>query len=99
MYVKYLLSTTGVQVNIKNKKQQTPLMVATTYDVITLLQKYASCYEEYPVHNFSKVILCGDTGAGKSSLAKVKRIKFAVFSSAYETLSCKIEFLGLLFYH
>ena len=53
---------------------RTPLMVARAYDVITLLQKYATCYEDYPVHTFSKVILCGDTGAGKSSLAKVKWI-------------------------
>ena len=47
-------------------------MVARKYDIITLLQKYTTCYEDYPVHTFSKVILCGDTGAGKSSLAKVK---------------------------
>ena len=49
-------------------------MVATAYDVIRLLQKYTTCYTNYPVHTFSKVILCGDTGAGKSSLAKVKWI-------------------------
>ena len=50
-------------------------MMATKYDVIRLLQKYTICYEDYPVHTFSKVILCGDTGAGKSSLAKVKWIQ------------------------
>ena len=49
-------------------------MLATKYDVISLLQNYTTCYEDYPVHTFSKVILCGDTGAGKSSLAKVKWI-------------------------
>ena len=49
-------------------------MMATKYDVIRLLKKYTTCYEDYPVHTFSKVILCGDTGAGKSSLAKVKWI-------------------------
>ena len=47
-------------------------MLAIAYDVITLLQKYTTCYKDYPVHIFSKVILCGNTGAGKSSLAKVK---------------------------
>ena len=72
--VKYLLSTPGISVNTKNKRQQTPLMVATKYDVITSLQKYSTCYEDYPVHTFNKVILCGDTGAGKSSLAKVLRL-------------------------
>ena len=47
-------------------------MMSRKYDVISLLQKYTTCYKDYPVHTFSKVILCGDTGAGKSSLAKVK---------------------------
>ena len=50
-------------------------MMATKYDVISLLQRYTTCYKDYPVHTFSKVILCGDTGAGKSSLAKVKWIE------------------------
>ena len=58
---------------IRNYKHLTPLMMATKYDVITLLQKYSTCYEDYPVHTFNKVILCGDAGAGKSSLAKVSR--------------------------
>ena len=60
--------------NIRNYKHRTPLMMATKYDVITLLQKYTTCYEDYPVHTFNKVILCGDAGAGKSSLAKVKLV-------------------------
>ena len=58
--------------NIINSKHLTPLMVATKYDVITVLQPYSTCYDDYPVHTFNKVILCGDTEAGKSSLAKVK---------------------------
>ena len=72
--MEHLLSIPGIDVNIRNAKQQTPLMVATNYDIIRLLRKYTTCYEDYPVHTFSKVILCGDTGAGKSSLAKVKWI-------------------------
>ena len=69
--VNHLLSIPGIAANAKNKSQQTPLMLATKYDVITSLQKYSTCKEDYPVHTFNKVILCGDTGAGKSSLAKV----------------------------
>ena len=71
MCVKHLISTPGIVVNTKNQKQQTPLMVATNYDVITSLRKYSTSYEDYPLHTFNKVILCGDTGVGKSSLAKV----------------------------
>ena len=70
--MKRLLSIPGVGVNIRNSNQQTPLMLATKYDAVTLLQKYTTSVEDYPVHTFSKVILCGDTGAGKSSLAKVQ---------------------------
>ena len=73
--VKRLLSAPGIDVNVSNHVQQTPLMMATKYDVIKLLQMYTTCYEDYPVHTFSKVILCGHTGAGKSSLAKVKWIE------------------------
>ena len=73
--VNHLLSTHGIAVNAKNKRQQTPLMVATKYDVITSLKKYSTCKEEYPVHTFNKVILCGDTRAGKSTLAKVPSLR------------------------
>ena len=74
--VERLLFTRGVDVNvnIRNVNQQTALMMATVYDVMMLLQKYTTCHEDYPLHNYSKVILCGDTGAGKSSLAKVNWI-------------------------
>ena len=74
--MKHLLSTPGIDVNMKNLQQLTPLMLATKYDVITLLQKYSTCCEDYPVHTFNKVILCGDTAAGKSSLAKVKWVSY-----------------------
>ena len=76
--MKRLLSIPGVGVNIRNSNQQTPLMLATKYDAVTLLQKYTTSVEDYPVHTFSKVILCGDTGAGKSSLAKVQGISMTM---------------------
>ena len=69
---------------------QTPLMMATKYDVIRLLKKYSTCYEDYPVHTFSKVILCGDTGAGKSSLAKVKWIGPGLLQYHYSDNKCTI---------
>ena len=72
--MKCLLSAPGIDVHISNYMRETPLMVATKYDVITLLTRYTISCEDYPVHTFGKVILCGDTGAGKSSLAKVKWI-------------------------
>ena len=69
----------------------TPLMMARKYDVITLLQKYSTCYEDYPVHTFSKVILCGDTGAGKSSLAKVQWIGPGLLGfHTFDTNACRV---------
>ena len=69
--VKALLSTPGIDVNIQNSDGDIPLKIATKYEVITILQKYTTSCEDYPIHSFGKVILCGDTGSGKSTLAQV----------------------------
>ena len=72
--LKALLSTPGIDVNIQNSNGETPLKMATKYDVLTMLQKYTTSCEDYPIHSFGKVILCGDTGSGKSTLAQVMNI-------------------------
>ena len=69
--MKALLSTPGIDVNIKDSYDNIPLMMATKYDVLTMLRKYTTSCEDYPIHSFGKVILCGDTGSGKSTLAQV----------------------------
>ena len=43
------------------------MLASEDYEMLTLLR---SC-SEFPVHTFSKVILCGNSGAGKSTLAQV----------------------------
>ena len=66
--VKKLLLAPGIDVNIKDRYGRTPVMLASgNYEMLTLLR---SC-SEFPVHTFSKVILCGNSGAGKSTLAQV----------------------------
>ena len=66
--VKKLLLAPGIDVNIKDRYGRTPVMLASgDYEMLTLLR---SC-SEFPVHTFSKVILCGNSGAGKSTLAQV----------------------------
>ena len=66
--VKELLSVPGIDVNIKEENGDTAVMLARgKYDILKLLR--ALC--EFPVHTFSKVILCGNSGAGKSTLAQV----------------------------
>eukprot|EP00731_Ephydatia_muelleri_P033973 Em0043g17a len=65
--VKELLLAPGIDVNIKDRSGRTPVMLASgRYEILTLLR---SC-SEFPVHTFSKVILCGNSGAGKSTLAQ-----------------------------
>ena len=69
--VKALLSTPGIDVNIQDSNGDIPLKLARKYEVITMLQMYTTSCEDYPIHSFGKVILCGDTGSGKSTLAQV----------------------------
>ena len=66
--VKKLLMAPGIDVNIKDTDGNTPVMLASgNYEILKLLR----IHSEFPVHTFSKVILCGNSGAGKSTLAQV----------------------------
>ena len=66
--VKKLMLAPGIDANIKNNDGKTPVMLASgNYEILKVLR---SC-SEFPVHTFSKVILCGNSGAGKSTLAQV----------------------------
>ena len=66
-----LLSVPGINLSIKDAHGRTAVMVATEYKVLDLLNKYVKNCEDFPIHSFGKVILCGHTGAGKSTLAQV----------------------------
>ena len=72
--VRLLLSTPGTDANLVNRNGNTPLKLATDYDVLTLLQKYTTSCEDFPLHTYGKVIMCGDSGVGKSTLTKVRCI-------------------------
>ena len=66
--VKELMSVPGIDVNIKDKNGNTAVMLAHgKYEILKLQRVFC----EFPVHTFSKVILCGNSGAGKSTLAQV----------------------------
>ena len=60
--VKKLLLARGIDANIEDASGRTPVMLANgDYEILTLLRSFS----EFPVHTFSKVILCGNSGAGK----------------------------------
>ena len=70
--VRLLLSAPGINVNLENYRGNTPLNLATDYEVLTLLQKYTTSCEDFPVHAYGKVIMCGDSGAGKTTLIEAR---------------------------
>ena len=73
--VQNLLSAPGINVDIKDAVGRTPVMVAEQdYRILALLEKCMKCYDDFPVHTITKVVLCGNTGAGKSTLAQVRSI-------------------------
>ena len=69
--VQILLSVPGIDLNIKNEHGNTAVMVARDYGVLNLLNKYIKNCEDFPIHSFGKVIICGDSEVGKSTLAQV----------------------------
>ena len=70
--VQYLLSTSHVNPLAKDKFGRTPLYYATgKYNIVKLFQPFIDCSRDFPVHTFTKLILTGDGGAGKTTLAQL----------------------------
>ena len=60
----------------KNKHEQTAMELAYRNDVnrfsiLKMFEPFEQCRKDFPVESYSKVFFCGNTGAGKSSLAAV----------------------------
>ena len=68
--VRALLSHPGIEINIKNKREQTAMMVAGHTCLGVFNQMLKTC-NEFPVDSYGKVVLCGKSKAGKSSLTQV----------------------------
>ena len=86
--VQYLLSTGCVNPLAEDQVGNTPLSFVTgKYDIIKLLQPYTDCSRDYPVHTFTKLILMGDTGAGKTTIAQLITI-LAHRSSSAPAVDC-----------
>ena len=69
--VQHLLSTGRVNPLTKNKSGFTALSYASgCYDLIKLFEPFEECRTAFPVHTFTKLILTGDSGAGKTTTAK-----------------------------
>ena len=70
--VQYLLSTGRVNPLTKNKFGDTALSIASNkYDILKLFEPFEECRTAFPVHTFTKLILTGDSGAGKTTITEL----------------------------
>ena len=70
--VQYLLSTGRVNPLVKNKAGRTALTFTTgKYEILKLFQPFEECRTAFPVHTFTKLILTGDSGAGKTTITEL----------------------------
>ena len=70
--VQYLLSTGQVNPLTKSKSGRTALSYASgKYDIIKLFEPFEECRTAFPVHTFAKLILTGDSGAGKTTITEL----------------------------
>ena len=73
--VQYLLSTGKVDPLAKNKKGKTPVDIASqqdnSYDLLKLFQSFPQCKRDFPVHTYTKLILTGYSGAGKTTISQL----------------------------
>ena len=68
--VKFLLSIGQVDPLVEDQDGRTPLYHASTnYNIIKLFESFEKCRVDFPVHTFTKLILTGDSGAGKTTMA------------------------------
>ena len=67
-----LLSTGKVDPLAKNKEGKSPLDYASElgkrYDLLKLFQSFPQCERDFPVHTYTKLILTGYSGAGKTTI-------------------------------
>ena len=70
--VQYLLSIGRVNPLVEDKYNHTALYYASgKYDIIKLFEPFLDRRKAFPVHTFTKLILTGDSGAGKTTITEL----------------------------
>ena len=86
--VEYLLSTGRVNPLTKNKKGYIALYCASgKFDIMKLFEPFEECRTAFPVQTFTKLILTGDSGAGKTTIAKL-----IVRQASRTAVECVVDF-------
>ena len=69
----FLLSTGKVDPLAENKEDKSPLDYACRhgYDLLKLFQSFPQCERDFPVHTYTKLILTGYSGAGKTTISRL----------------------------
>ena len=73
--VQYLLSTGKVHPLTKNKDGETPVDYASrhgnSYDLLKVFKSFPQCKRDFPVHTYTKLVLTGYSGAGKTTISQL----------------------------
>ena len=73
--VQFLLPTGKVNPLAKNRNGETPMFLGSihdnSYNVLKQFQPFSQCKREFPVHTYTKLILTGYSGAGKTTVSKL----------------------------
>ena len=73
--VQYLLSTGKVNPLAENIHSRTPIYYASrqekSYDLLKQFQSFTQCERDFPVHTYTKLILTGYSGAGKTTISQL----------------------------
>ena len=89
--VQYLLSTGKVDLLAKNKSDMTPVDYASRYDdcydLLKLFRSFPQCKRDFPVHTYTKLILTGYSGAGKTTISQLIRLLANKASGFFSVLS------------
>ena len=68
--VRTLLFHSGIDVNLKNNLGHTAMKDAR-YGSLRVFNQVMKTCSDFPADSYGKVVLCGNTGAGKSTLTQV----------------------------
>ena len=68
--VRTLLFHPGIDVNLKNNQGRTAMRDAG-YESLSVFNQVMKTCSDFPADSYGKVVLCGNTGAGKSTLTQV----------------------------
>ena len=70
-----LLSHPGINIELKNLRGHTAMMDAG-YESLGVFNQVIKTYNSFPADSYGKVVLCGNSGAGKTTLTQVMCILY-----------------------